>query len=142
MEPAKLIVCERSGRWASALRRLLTDDEVDLVETRSISECRDEMMATPESLVVVEFSPTNAAAAADLFSYADRWLAASRSLAVADREHSTLEPIAREAGAVDFVTSPRQLPRVLGMIRRHFARASAKPKSLAIAMLQRYASWS
>jgi hypothetical protein len=147
MQQAKLIVCERSGRWATALRRSLVDNdaedsEIDIVETRSVSDCRDELVAAPESLVVLEISPANTAAAVELLTYIDRWFAISRSLVVADRAHSSFEPIAREAGAIDFLTSPRQLPRTVGATRRHFARTSTRPKSLAVGLLERFVSWS
>ena len=49
---AKLIVCERTGRWAVALRRELAEAGVRVWETRTLADCRDELVENPASFAV------------------------------------------------------------------------------------------
>ena len=52
--PARLIVCERTGRWAVALRRELADAGVRVWETRTLADCWNELAESPASFVVLE----------------------------------------------------------------------------------------
>ena len=45
----RLIVCERSGTWAAALRRELAEAGVGLGETRSLVECWESLAAATAS---------------------------------------------------------------------------------------------
>ena len=54
MPPARLIVCERTGRWAVALRRELADAGVRVWETRTLADCWSELAESPASFVVLE----------------------------------------------------------------------------------------
>ena len=51
MNPVHLIVCERTGRWAVALKRAL-GDELKLTETRSLPACTAELSHAAEQFGV------------------------------------------------------------------------------------------
>ncbi len=51
---ARLIVCERTGRWAVALRRELAATGVRVWETRTLAGCREELEQSPASFVALE----------------------------------------------------------------------------------------
>ena len=53
---ARLIVCERTGRWAVALRRELADAGVRVWETRTLAGCREELEQSPASFVALELT--------------------------------------------------------------------------------------
>jgi transcriptional regulator with GAF, ATPase, and Fis domain len=52
--PARLIVCERTGRWAVALRRELAEAGVRVWETRTLADCWTELAESPASFLVLE----------------------------------------------------------------------------------------
>ena len=58
---ARLIVCERTGRWVVALRRELDDADVNLVQTRTTAGCWAELSKAPASMAVVELTAAGAA---------------------------------------------------------------------------------
>ena len=51
---ARLIVCERTGAWAVALRRELAALGVRVWETRSAAGCRVELLEHPASFVLLQ----------------------------------------------------------------------------------------
>ncbi|MHC4180462.1 MAG: hypothetical protein ACYSWU_23415, partial [Planctomycetota bacterium] len=59
---ARLIVCERSGRWAVGLRRELAAGEVRVYETRNLADCWEMLAEAPASFVIVELSAGGVAA--------------------------------------------------------------------------------
>ena len=52
--PARLLVCERTGCWAVALRRELAEAGVRVWETRTLADCFEELAESPASFVVLE----------------------------------------------------------------------------------------
>jgi len=118
--PVRLIVCERTGRWAVGLRRELADG-VPVCETRSLAHCWEALAETPAAFLVLELRPAwlddllkRVAAMAREFPAAEVAMVADRSLA----DH---EWLAREAGAVHFTCSPRQLAPLAVIAARHLA---------------------
>lgn len=125
---ARLLVCERHGQWAQALLRAARRCQVSLLvtEVRSRPECLDSLKVAPASFVCLglaaEQTTTEQAEAAL------RWMMevraqfpAARVLVFAPRELAALEWAARECGAVDFVTSPRDLSPTVEVIQRHLS---------------------
>ena len=51
---ARLLVCERTGRWAVALRRELAEVGVRVWESRTLDFCWNELAASPASFLVLE----------------------------------------------------------------------------------------
>lgn len=126
-----LIVCERSGRWAVALRRELGEVECRLEETRVLADCWDRLAEHPASIVVLELSAGNAAALVDGLGRCERQFPGARVAVVAVGELQPYEWLVREAGAVHFVTSPRQLGPLAAVARRHWSQTPEPRRSLA-----------
>ena len=126
---ARLIVCERAGRWAVALRRELADAGVRVWETRTRSDCREELAHSPASFVVVELGEN----LPKLLGWLVRQLRdfpSARFAVVADRRHADREPIVREAGAVHFVSSPRRIGPLARIACRHLAQVPPPQQTL------------
>jgi hypothetical protein len=127
---AKLIVCERTGLWAVALRRELAEAGVRVWETRTLADCRDELIESPASFAVVELG-ANPAGLLRLLARQPRQFPTARMAVVADRSRAGYEWLMREAGAVHFLCSPRQIA-VLGRLAcRHLAEVPPPQQSLA-----------
>jgi hypothetical protein len=115
------IICERTGSWATALRRHLPRD-LRLRETRNLADCRGELAAAPASLVVVEVSESNLAAVVELAVDVERMFPWARMVAVASRGCEAWEWLLREAGAIHFTTSPRTADTLARLAARQTAR--------------------
>ncbi|MEN6407565.1 MAG: hypothetical protein ABFC77_13975 [Thermoguttaceae bacterium] len=129
LDSARLIVCERSGRWAAALRRELAEAGVRVWETRTLADCWDELAASPASFVVVEFEPRTEALLRRMARLPREFPSAHVAI-VADRRWNEYHGIMLEAGAVDFVDSPRKMGRLARLACRHLAEAPAPSRSL------------
>src|SRR5688500_16508929 len=70
MPIARLILLEKSNRWAVALRRALGEREHVLRQTGSLAECGRSLAVSPASLVVVECRADNLDS---LLSAAGQW---------------------------------------------------------------------
>ena len=123
-ETAQLIVWERTGAWAGALRGILGDRSAVVRECRTPADCERMLDRCNASLVAVEVTPAT-------FDRGLRWLAdlerrwpLARAVALVSR---TLDEEARqalrEAGAIDVAASPRDLRLVADVATRHLARA-------------------
>lgn len=131
MSPAaRLIVCERSGRWASALRRTAGEPAFAIRETRNWDDAWTELEAAPASLVVRELAPPQLDRFDRLERLADDCLQTARERPrcrlvfvgdVAGRPDASgeVERLLREWGAVLIVRTERELDRVVRIARRH-----------------------
>ena len=126
---ARLIVCERAGRWAVGLRRELTGTGVRVWETRTLADCRNELIESPASFVVVELG-RNVAGLLGLLKRQPRQFPAARMAVVADRALADYEWLMREAGAVHFLCSPRRVGLLARLACRHLAQVPPLPQSL------------
>jgi hypothetical protein len=127
---AKLVVCERTGRWAVALRRELAEVGVRVWETRSLADCRDELTANPASFAVIELG-ANAAPVLRFLAKQSQRFPAVRIAVVANRSQADYEGLMREAGAVHFLSSPREAAVLARLACRHLAEAPLQQQSLA-----------
>jgi len=128
---ARLIVCERTGRWAAALRMELAEAGVRVWETRSLAECWETLAAAPGNFVVVELI---AATADDLLGKMvglEHRFPRTRVAVVADRSLAEYEWLLREAGAVHFTCSLRQLAPLARAACRHLAQVPTPRQGLA-----------
>lgn len=126
----RVIVCERSGKWAAALRRTLARD-VSVRETRSLTECVAELQTAPTSFLVVEVTATNLPAAFELLARVNAEFRWARVAVVAERALAECEWGLREAGAIHFATSPRKAAELARLAERHAALAPGAKRSLA-----------
>jgi hypothetical protein len=127
---AKLIVCERTGRWAVALRRELAEAGVRVWETRTLADCRDELVENPASFAVVELGK-NVAGLLRLLASQPRRFSAARLAVVTDRAQADYQWLLREAGAVHFLCSPRQVALLARLACRHLAQVPPPQQTLA-----------
>jgi hypothetical protein len=124
--PARLIVCEPSGRWAVALRRELGSSP-RVYEARSVAESWASLAQAPASLLVVEVMPGNLAALLGRMARREREFPRARVAVVADRRLAGHQWLLREAGALTFITSPRRLQGLAELARRHLAAVPEPP---------------
>jgi hypothetical protein len=137
MSTPKLILCEKSPRWAIALRRSLGRDAPILAQTRALPACGRELASAPASLVAVEIVPGNVEHV--LAAWAD-WsgqFPAARLVALADRPLAAAESLLREGGACSVVTSVRHAGRVARLALRHLALVPQPALPLREAIWQR-----
>jgi hypothetical protein len=128
--PARLIVCEWTGRWAALLRRKLAELGVRVHETRLLEDCAKEIALSPASIVVVESTAKNLG---EILKYAGVWqreYPLLRWAAVADRSLADRGWLLREAGAVHFTRSPRQAGSLAQLICRHLSQIPLPQQSL------------
>jgi hypothetical protein len=116
-----LIVCERTGQWAAALRRELADAGLRLWETRSLADAWDALAATPAAFLVLELLPGTAGPLWARMAWLAHDFPRARAAVLAPRRLAAHEDLAREAGAVYFACSPRRLAPLARMIVRHLA---------------------
>ncbi len=91
----------------------------EMLETRSLFDCTEELGNHPGSFVVLELRARNAPALVQWLSQLDQEDCQARAAVVADRSLDAWEQVVREAGAVWFVTSPRNVGLLARMARRH-----------------------
>jgi len=133
MQPGTLVFCERSGRWAVAWRRLWARtlpgrsgaNSIRVVETRSVSECLETLAELPAAFVAIELTAKSADKALELLFELMTRFRDSAAAVLAENELAEYEWLAREMGAVHFVASPRHLPSLVEMVRRHAERTPA-----------------
>jgi hypothetical protein len=125
------IVCEHSGRWASALRRAIGTetappvDQRQVREVRSLEELTVRLGERPRAVALVEVRRTNLAEAltwlADASSLYPRacCVALLDSSAFDDDVRTAVAEALSAAGAVEITDSPRHLQHVLAVGRRH-----------------------
>ena len=135
-ETARLIVCERTGRWAVALRRELPEGADFVQETRSLAECFEALGGDPAGPVAASFAVIELTAAGvdellGRMARLQRDFPLARIAVVAPRAMAAYEWLFREAGAVHFTSSPRQLGPLAKAARRHLAGAPVRQQSLA-----------
>jgi hypothetical protein len=127
---AGLIVCERTGRWAVALRRELTAANLQLSQTRALAACWELLAQAPASFLVVELTIPTVDELLPRIACLDRDFPLAHAAVVADRRLAAYQWLAREAGAVHFCSSPRQLGPLADIARRHLAHAPAPRQTI------------
>jgi hypothetical protein len=128
MATARFLVCEKTGRWAAALRRELAGAEMRVLERRSLAECRRELERSPASFVAVELTSANVAKVAEWIESVCREFPQARIAVLGRREVREYEGAVREAGAIHVTFSPRRVGAVVRLARRRLA--SAPPEEL------------
>ncbi len=129
-KPARLVVCEQTGRWALALRRELAGAGLRVWETRSPEDCGSVLVESPASFVVLELSEKKIGETLD---FARSWQAEFplfRFAIVADRDLAPYKWLMAEAGAVEFICSVRKTAALARTACRHLAQVPSLPQSL------------
>lgn len=125
MPTARFLICEKTGRWAAAWRRVLPLDEVKVSELRGFDPCQRALAELPYSVVAVEVTRRNLSAALTQLVAWRRRFPHAVFLIPADRGLERANLLLREAGAAHVVFSPRNLGPTAALIRRHLAAAPA-----------------
>lgn len=131
MTLASLILLERTGAWAVALRRVLGATPVQVIETRSLAECWQQLAMAPTATLVWELTTDNLGALVGGLLRLNRDFPGAAAVVVADRRLSVAGGLVREAGAVHFVSSPRALEPVADIVRRRVAAQAKSPLAAA-----------
>jgi hypothetical protein len=130
-KPARLVVCERTGRWALALRRELAGAGLRVWETRTLKDCESVLGESPGSFVVLELGEKNIQ---EILDFTRNWQAEYplfRFAVVADRDMASYNWLMQEAGAVEFVCSVRKTGALARTACRHLAQVPSLPQSLS-----------
>lgn len=129
-QPARLIVCESTGRWAVALRRELGSAADCLFQTRSLADAMAALDAAPASFLLVELHARYAESLAWLLADVGRRYPLCRTGVVADRALARYGDWMLEAGAAAFALGVRRLGPLADAARRHLAAAPQPPQGL------------
>ena len=128
-EPEQVVICEETGVWATAMRRLVTDLPLAVTETRSLASCLDPKGSSEVVFLMVE---VRRFMLDDLvpwsFDVRRRW-GPLPWVAVAPRAMRRSEWFLREAGATHVIFSLRQMCEVVHVLRRHLRVIGYRPKS-------------
>jgi hypothetical protein len=140
MPASQVIILERDGHWAAALRHELghprphrhcpdstpaSNDAAGVIEVRSWDECWQRLAKDPEALVAAELTDTNPDTVLAAFSRMDRQFPQAAMLIQTNRRLAPYRRFLREAGALHFVTSPRRLEELVEIVLRRCARLPA-----------------
>jgi hypothetical protein len=130
-KPARLVVCERTGRWAVALRRELSEAGVRVWETRNLSDCGLLLAQSPASFAILELNENKIN---ETLRFINIWQAEFphfRFAVVGDHGLSSCQWLMRETGADDFLCSMRKIGDLAQTACRHLAQVPAAPQSLS-----------
>jgi DNA-binding NtrC family response regulator len=123
MSQCRLIVCEKSSHWASALRSALRYRPPQVVETRSLAGCEAALAESPSSLVAIEATANNLEALLGFITSVKQPFPRASVVVLLAPESLHAAPLLREAGAIDAITSVLQAPRAARLARRQLALA-------------------
>jgi hypothetical protein len=138
--PARLIVLERTGAWAVALRRELPASGMPIHETRSVPECWEMLRRHPASFLVAELTQSSAQTLLERIAWLERDFPLARAAVVAERSLTAWQWPAREAGAVHFTVSPRELRPLADVAIRHLE-AAPKPRRSVVERIWASLPW-
>jgi hypothetical protein len=131
MSCCEWIICEKTSRWASALRlaiaRETTPVKQPLHEVRSLTELAARLEVRPQSLAIVELHQDQVGNALLWLAAAERRFPQARFAAALANfsEWPDIGDVLLEAGADEITDSPRRLHAVLELGRRHAAICAA-----------------
>ncbi len=131
MTAATVIVMERDGHWAAALRGAFDRGAVPcrLIEVRSLDECWDELRGRPGALLAIELTEPLLPSILAALRHLEREHPEAAMLVLMERRLAPCIPLLREAGAVHCVVSPRRLGEAVELLERHAARQPAATDS-------------
>jgi hypothetical protein len=128
MPRATLIILERTGEWAVALRRCLDKLAAQLLETRSLDEFWLRLAEHPTALAAWELTESNVRPVTAALVRLQREFPRASAVVLSERRLAACEPLMREAGSIHFIDSPRSLRALAEIVGR---RASQPPSGAA-----------
>jgi hypothetical protein len=136
----RIILRERSRAWAPALARRLPGDFC-LRQTRGLGAAAAELDEAPTSLLALELTRQDFTGVLALVSEIGHKFSRARVIILAERGLDDYEWLFREAGAVYFTSSPRELPGLADLVRRHFRRLPTLPAASLAAQVWDTLPW-
>jgi len=119
----RLIVCEKTNRWASALRSALGRSALVVAETRSLAGCDSALAEAPESVVAIEVTAANVDQVVDFVVQTGCRFPRALVVALLTEDSASAGRLMQEAGAIDVIGSVLEVPRIARLARRHHAAA-------------------
>ncbi|MHB8862364.1 MAG: hypothetical protein ACYC6N_08165 [Pirellulaceae bacterium] len=123
MPSARCIVCERSEKWAVALRRPLQLAGHRVFETRSLENLWNEVVVRPASIAGLETTRANLEVLVPWMTRFAEAFPKARIIVLGSRGLEASQWLLREAGAVHAVFSPRDWQPLVRVIQRHLGDA-------------------
>ena len=123
---ARFLVCEKSGAWATALRREPRLSGVRIHQLRSLADCREALVARPACIAALEATPENLDRVLEFITHSQD-LPSARIIVLAARNLAGCQWYLREAGAVHVVLGRRNLELAASVVHRHLEDAPAEP---------------
>jgi hypothetical protein len=137
MRDAPTILCEKTGRWATALRAASGQGPLLLTETRSLGQCAAALQAAPSALIAIEVTAASLETVADFLLRNTRLYPAARFVGLLDHGLEAAQLLLREAGAVDVLLSLHDAPCLAKTAARHAALAPPQELGLRESIAQR-----
>ena len=116
MSANRLIVCEKTRRWAAAVKA--AQPALRLAEVRSLAQCQRELDASPQSIAAVEVAAENLEVILGWLVQVSSRYSDVRLVALLATELATAEALLREAGAIEVVSSTIEAPQLARMAER------------------------
>jgi hypothetical protein len=127
MPSPRLILCEKTERWAAAFRAALGKSQQQLLETRSLPGCEEALAASPASFIAIEVTASNLEATLDFVGRISSHYPNAALVALLSPETLAAAPLLREAGAIDVAASVLEAPRLARLAQRHHQLAPLEP---------------
>jgi hypothetical protein len=129
MTACRLIICEKTSHWATALRlalceqQSLCDQQPRLVETRSLTGCDSALVESPASLVALEVTGDNVEKVLEFVVRSRVRFPEATFAALLAADAVGAAPLVREAGAIDAINSILDSQRLARLALRQFSLA-------------------
>jgi hypothetical protein len=125
--PPRLILSEKSARWAAAFRAALDKSQSQIIETRSLAGCEEALAASTASFAAIEVTASNLEATLDFVRRISSYYPNAALVALLSPESLAAAPLLREAGAIDVAASVLDAPRLARLAQRHHQLAPLEP---------------
>ena len=132
----RIIVTESSGRWAIALRSILGNSAIAVIEVGTLAKAFAFLREDSRSLLAFEASHALAEEGLRLL-VSSRREPGRRTIVLLDDATADSESLWYESGAVSVVSSPRHLASIAGLVQRHFETHESEQLSFREAVWKR-----
>jgi len=130
MQKARVILCEKNGTWAVALRRELSLWAIRVYETRSHGQCLEEAALSPHSFIAVEVMLDSVESSHRFVARLRGEFPSSSVVILGTPDTEPYEFALREAGAIFATFSPRRLSNVATLAHRHLTSVAESASSI------------
>jgi hypothetical protein len=130
---SQLIICERTGFWATKFRQICGGAGLQVVEQPVLTQLDPAQLS--RSLLAIELLENNVSQVVSLLSDWQRGDESLRWVALIDRSFKVCESQVRQLGFIDVYSEPLELRRLARLTRRHFSLFPEQPQSAVDAIL-------